>query len=82
MATTDVSLDLKPTTTINTTVPTEPLAAALLKSSENQAVATIALAAALKPQPEPEPLAGLLGSGKSSTLNLALIALIAYLLWK
>ena len=81
MASATTNVTVEPTTTVNTTVPTEPLAAALLKSSENQAAATMALAAALKPQPEPGPLGGLVG-GKHPTLNVALLGLIVFLLWK
>ena len=80
MASSSVKVDLTPTTTVNTTVPTEPLAAALLKSSENQAAATMALAAALKPVSEPGPLGSL--TKNTTTLNLALLGLIAFLLWK
>lgn len=80
MASASVLVQLEPNTTVNTTVPTEPLAAALLKSSENQAAATMALAAVLKPVPEPGPLG--LGDKQNSTLNLGLLALIGLLLWK
>lgn len=80
MATAAVDVQLQPSTTVNTTVPTEPLAAALLKSSENQAAATMALAAALKPVSEPGPLG--LGSGKNAALNLALLGLIVFLIWR
>jgi len=80
MASSSVKVDLTPTTTVNTTVPTEPLAAALLKSSENQAAATMALAAALKPVSEPGPLGSL--TKNKTVLNLALLAVIAFLLWK
>jgi hypothetical protein len=59
----------------------ESIAAALLKSSENQAVATATLAAALAPQRE----ATMPDSEKKTAdnkLNLALLALIAFALWK
>lgn len=81
MAEVTSNVQVQPTTTVNTTVPTEPLAAALLKSSENQAAATMALAAALKPQPEPS-LLGNLGKGNNGAVNLALLGLIVLLLWK
>ena len=82
MASATTKVTVEPTTTVNTTVPTEPLAAALLKSSENQAASTQALVAALVGAREPA--AGLPAKKKQQTnaINAGLVALIVFLLWK
>lgn len=82
MAEAEVTVDVTPQTSVSLTAPpinTEPLAAALLKSSENQAAATMTLAAALRPQSEPA-LPG--GKKKSQAMNAVLLVLIVFLIWK
>lgn len=81
MADSDVKVEVNPTTTlIAPPINTEPIAAALLKSSENQAAATLTLAAALAPAREPSMAGG--STNKSTGIQLALVALIVFLLWK
>lgn len=81
MADSDVKVEVNPTTTlIAPPINTEPIAAALLKSSENQAAATLTLAAALAPTREPSMAGGT--KNKSTAMQLALVALIVFLLWK
>lgn len=87
MAESTTNVQVTPTTTITLPSPpvnnagSEAIAAALLKSSENQAVATASLAAALAPQRE----ATMPTNAKKTAdnkLNLALLAIIAFALWK
>ena len=83
----EVQTNVQVTPNITLTSPTnaagsEVLAAALLKSSENQAASTQALVAALVGAREPA--AGLPAKKKQQTnaINAGLVALIVFLLWK
>lgn len=83
MADSDVRVEVNPTTTlIAPPINTEPIAAALLKSSENQAAATLTLAAALAPAPARESSMAGGTKNKSTAMQLSLVALIVFLLWK
>jgi hypothetical protein len=81
VADSEVKVEVNPTTSlIAPPINTEPLAAALLKSSENQAAATMTLAAALSPQKEANSLTTT--NGKPDPINLLLIGLIVWLAFK
>ena len=78
------TVNVTPNTTI--TLPSsdigfQTIAAALLKSSENQAIGTASLAAALAPQREAK-MPATEKKKSDNYLNLALLALIAVALWK
>jgi len=77
------TLTVTPHTSVSLSAPpinTEPIAAALLRSSENQAASTMALAAALKPAREAAMPGGATPANK--TMDLALLALIVFLILK
>lgn len=85
MADSVTTVNVTPNTTITLPSPdnsgSQAIAAALLKSSENQAISTASLISAMTPQPQ----AVMPDTSKQQSadkLNLGLLAIIGLLLWK
>lgn len=83
----DVETNVQVTPNITLTSPpvnnsgSDAIAVALVKSSENQAAATASLIHALVPQGEAT-MPRTKKANDSNTMNLLLLALIAFLIWK